>query len=32
MIGGIALTLYDYMLMFDDEVRRQNLTPFAPVS
>ena len=32
LIGGIALTLYDYMLMFDDEVRRQSLTPFASVS
>ena len=27
MISGIALTLYDWMLMFDDEVRRQKFNP-----
>lgn len=25
LISAIALTLYDYLLMFDDEVRRENL-------
>ena len=29
MISAVALTLYDYSLMFGDEVRRQSPTPFA---
>jgi len=29
MIAAVALTLYDYSLMFDDEVRPQSLIPFT---
>ena len=32
MFSGIALTLYDYLLVFNDEVRQQSSTPFAPVT
>ena len=32
LISAIALTLYDYLLMFDDEVRRVNLNARAPVN
>ena len=30
MISIIALTLYDYLLSFDDEVRRQSSGLFTP--
>ena len=30
MVSGITVALYDWMLMFDDEVRRPKLNPLRP--
>ena len=30
MVSGIAVALYDWMLIFDDEVRRRKFNPFRP--
>jgi len=29
MVGGTASTIYDYLLVLDDEVRQHGLSPFA---